>query len=72
MPKSTPTQDQQTDPASDVVGVQRKTYQIVGLEMSDYMPIRFDGVDYNLANLTADEVDFLVQHPDQVPYLKAV
>lgn len=45
-------------------------YEITGLQLSDYMPIVFDGREYNLAKLTPAEVDYLSQYPDQVPYIK--
>jgi hypothetical protein len=62
----------ETAPASEIPGVESQTYRTKGLEVSDYMPIRFEGRDYNLASLTADEVDYLLQFPDQVPYLEKV
>lgn len=46
------------------------TYVIVGLQMADQMPISFAGRDYDLANLSAEEVTYLLQFPEQVPYLK--
>ena len=71
-PKSEPEGILTVDPSSEIAGVQRKTYQTIGLEESDHMPISFEGKTYDLANLTADEVHFLLQYPEQVPYLKIV
>jgi len=34
------------------------------------MPITFQGRDYDLASLSADDLDYLLDYPEQVPYLK--
>ncbi|GAB3550616.1 hypothetical protein [Spirosoma fluminis] len=47
-----------------------KHYEIVGLQEADRMPIRFAGREFDLANLSAEDAYFLLQHPEQVPYLK--
>ena len=33
------------------------------------MPVQFRGRMYDLANLTPEEVAFLITHPDEFPYL---
>ncbi|RIV20539.1 hypothetical protein DYU11_21070 [Fibrisoma montanum] len=47
-----------------------KPYQIVGLVLADSMPIKFAGRDFDLADLSAEELAFLLQYPEQVPYLR--
>jgi hypothetical protein len=47
-----------------------RSYDIVGLQIADRMPIAFAGREYDLANLSAEDRDFLLQFPEQVPYLK--
>lgn len=47
-----------------------RSYDIVGLQLADHMPITFRGRDYDLASLSADELDYLLEFPEQVPYLK--
>jgi len=47
-----------------------RPYDIVGLQLADQMPIKFAGRDYDLANLSAEEAEFLLQYPEQVPYLQ--
>mgnify|MGYP001129903311 CR=1 FL=1 len=37
----------------------QRTYRIVGLEQSDYMPVEYAGRCYNLATLTDSEAEFL-------------
>ncbi len=36
-----------------------RTHKIVGLELSDYMPVEYAGRCYNLATLTDSEAEFL-------------
>ncbi|WP_020599190.1 hypothetical protein [Spirosoma panaciterrae] len=50
--------------------VAQPDYQLTGLQLSDYMPIVFDGREYNLAKLTPAELDYLSQYPNQVPYIQ--
>ena len=50
----------------------QKTYQVQLLQELDYMPIHFHGRVYDLANLTADELAYLLGFPEQVPYLKKI
>lgn len=37
----------------------QRTYRIVGLELSDYMPVEYAGRSYNLASLTESEAELL-------------
>lgn len=46
--------------------------EVVGLERSDYMPIHFDNRLFDLASLTPEDTAFLLQFPQQVPYLKVL
>jgi hypothetical protein len=39
------------------------------LAEAETMPIEFRGQRYDLKRLTAEELAFLLDHPDQVPYL---
>lgn len=62
MAKSTATESESAGPIP--------TYEITGLVPKKQMPIVFGGRDYDLANLTPDEAEYLLGFPEQVPYLK--
>ena len=53
-----------------VLTVPEKSYEVVGLQLSGHMPIWFGGREYDLANLSADDLEYLLGFPEQVPYLK--
>ena len=45
-------------------------YTITGLDQSgEQVLILFEGRTYDLKNLTAEDLAYLTQFPDQVPYL---
>lgn len=56
-----------TDPAALPAVTPR--YQVVGLTPADTMPIDFAGRVFDLAALSDEDLAFLRQYPDQVPYL---
>ncbi|RYC69791.1 MULTISPECIES: hypothetical protein [Spirosoma] len=47
-----------------------RPYSIIGLTPAATMPIDFEGQRYDLANLTESELSYLLQFPQQVPYLQ--
>ena len=47
-------------------------YEIVGLQRLDTMPIEFNGRTYDLASLSDEDAAYLLQFPEQVPYLRAL
>lgn len=63
---------QPTLPEPAPVPVPGKPYQIVGLQLADQMPIHFEGRQYDLANLSDEELTYLLDHAAQVPYLKRI
>jgi hypothetical protein len=50
----------------------KPTYELVGLTLSDYMPIQFRGRTFDLANLSAKDLAFLLKYPKSVPYVKPI
>lgn len=48
----------------------KKEYEVIGLQPADTMPIEFDGQTYDLVSLSPSQLEYLLQFPDQVPYLK--
>lgn len=60
-----------TKPEESAPGVvPAPSFTVVGLAISDHMPILFDGRQFDLANLSESEAAYLLGFPDQVPYLK--
>jgi hypothetical protein len=60
-------------PAAEVTSLPEsplQDYQIVGLQEADQMPIAFNGREFDLANLSTDDVAYLLGFPEQVPHLK--
>ena len=47
-----------------------RNYTVTGLVPADRMPVQFDGREYDLASLTDEEAEYLLDFPEQVPYLK--
>lgn len=46
-------------------------WETVGLEVSEYMPVEFEGKTYNLAALTEWEAKFLIGHgTEMMPFLR--
>ncbi|WP_143092604.1 hypothetical protein [Arsenicibacter rosenii] len=44
-------------------------FSVTGLAPADEMPVYFEGKRYDLARLTDEEAEYLLQFPEQVPYL---
>jgi hypothetical protein len=57
--------------AKGTAGPSSRTYKINGLKTSDTMPISFDGRVFDLANLSDEDLTYLLKFPDEVPYLKS-
>ena len=49
-----------------------KPYQIVGLQPAESMPIGFQNRIWDLASLSAEDADYLLGFPKQVPYIRPV
>ena len=67
-----PPKEESTGQSTSTPTVPAKNYQVVGLKLAKTMPIDFQGRIYDLADLSDDDLKFLLQFPEQVPYLKAV
>lgn len=48
-----------------------RAYTVIGLQCSESMPISFQGRDYDLAQLSDEDLAYLLTFPEQVPYLRA-
>lgn len=62
--------NKETQSAKETAGPSPRAYKVAGLKQSDTMPINFDGREFDLANLSEQDLTYLLKFPDEVPYLK--